>query len=281
MADTTQQVKFADADDVYHDEPTPTQPTTNFGIHRANSSLTTTTARTGTTSLSAYSVPEDDAFDHRSLSQNTGLVRGASTRSKSPYPDDKHASAYGDDDYYGANAVGGGYAYHQPQDPSDPEVSLVKNAAQPGTSGNNYQDLGACYSDPKKGLVLMMCEEYGDPYNSTTGAGYAAKDAPAEKVTPLSRFMGVGKYPLAQRIEDKKRGIGRQRYPFLGMPTRCLQVNMYLPSGSLDIIHHHGRCLHRRTCTELERAGKPGVFQGLYFLVEVDVCAKRHIYSQL
>ncbi|KIY62902.1 rhomboid-domain-containing protein [Cylindrobasidium torrendii FP15055 ss-10] len=209
MADTTHQVKFADADDIYHDEPTPTQPTTKFGIQRANSNLTTATGQTGTTatSLSAYSVPEDDAFDHRSLSQNTGLVRGASTRSKSPYPDDKRASGYGDDDYYGGNA---GYSYHQPQDPSDPEVSLMKNAAQPGTSGN-YQDL-----------------EYGDPYNPTNGAGYAAKDAPAEKVTPLSRFMGTGKYPIAQRIEDKKRGIGRQRYPFLVWILSIIMVGVFI-----------------------------------------------------
>lgn len=28
--------------------------------------------------------------------------------------------------------------------------------------------------------------------------------------------MGGGKYPIEQRIEDKKRGIGRQKYPFVG-----------------------------------------------------------------
>lgn len=42
-------------------------------------------------------------------------------------------------------------------------------------------------------------------------------DAPANVEKPLlARWFDPGKYPLEQRIEDKKRGIGRQRYPVLG-----------------------------------------------------------------
>jgi hypothetical protein len=34
---------------------------------------------------------------------------------------------------------------------------------------------------------------------------------------PLSKFLPVGKYPLEQRIENKKRGIGQQKHPYLGV----------------------------------------------------------------
>ncbi len=55
--------------------------------------------------------------------------------------------------------------------------------------------------------------EYADPYNNT------GSPPVAEKSGPLAKFFGggAGRYPLEQRIEDKKRGIGRQRHPFLGM----------------------------------------------------------------
>ena len=29
----------------------------------------------------------------------------------------------------------------------------------------------------------------------------------------MDKFLGNAKYPLEQRIEDKKRGIGRQKHP--------------------------------------------------------------------
>ena len=32
----------------------------------------------------------------------------------------------------------------------------------------------------------------------------------------LTRWLDPGKYPLQQRIEDKRRGIGRQKYPVVG-----------------------------------------------------------------
>jgi hypothetical protein len=71
------------------------------------------------------------------------------------------------------------------------DASLVENAADVGRSGD-YQDL-----------------EYADPKDDTP-------NVVAEKA-PLARFMDNGRYPLEQRIEDKRRGIGRQRYPFLSM----------------------------------------------------------------
>ena len=38
-----------------------------------------------------------------------------------------------------------------------------------------------------------------------------------EKDAPLNSLFGAGKYPMEQRIEDKKRGIPRQKHPFVGV----------------------------------------------------------------
>jgi len=63
---------------------------------------------------------------------------------------------------------------------------------------------------------LVFFSEYADPsdpYDATH-----AKPV-SEKASPLAKLLtpgDYGKYPLDQRIEDKKRGIGRQRYPFVG-----------------------------------------------------------------
>ena len=61
-----------------------------------------------------------------------------------------------------------------------------------------------------------MHVEYADqePYNATNARPMQ------EKARPLSRFLalapGEGKNSLQQRIDRKRRGIGRQRYPFVG-----------------------------------------------------------------
>lgn len=49
--------------------------------------------------------------------------------------------------------------------------------------------------------------EYAEPEYSS---------AAEEKGTLAAMFTNSGRYPLEQRIEDKKRGIGRQKYPFVG-----------------------------------------------------------------
>jgi len=56
----------------------------------------------------------------------------------------------------------------------------------------------------------MRYQEYSDPSDRS-------QKATAEKSSPFARFIASGRYPIEQRIEDKKRGIGRQRYPFVGM----------------------------------------------------------------
>lgn len=87
------------------------------------------------------------------------------------------------------------------------DASLVHNAADVGRSGS-YQDL-----------------EYAEPYDNNA-------KAVAEKA-PLAGFMAAGKYPLEQRIEDKKRGIGRQRYPFVGVSIICFLILLNLKTTSV------------------------------------------------
>ncbi|KAF9044628.1 rhomboid-domain-containing protein [Hymenopellis radicata] len=118
------------------------------------------------------------------------------SRSTSPYPGDIKHNAYTDDDYYNHTQ------------PDESQSSLVRNAADVGRSGNNYEDL-----------------EYADPYNNTR-----APPVP-EKSGPLAKLLGgggAGRYPLEQRIEDKKRGIGRQRHPFLVWILTTIMVSVFI-----------------------------------------------------
>jgi len=44
----------------------------------------------------------------------------------------------------------------------------------------------------------------------------------------LARWFDPGKYPLQQRIEDKKRGIGRQRYPVVVWALTVIMVAVFI-----------------------------------------------------
>ncbi|KAL0578732.1 hypothetical protein V5O48_003288 [Marasmius crinis-equi] len=144
------------------------------------------------TTTTKHAPPEDDAFDHRSIISDTSthknLVRGASTSNRST-----------------SKGAAGGYSdnlsYIDEEPRSHPkeehsQASLVGNAADMGRS-SHYQDL-----------------EYADPYKDQRAP--LVQDAPnAFASSRFGQFMAKGKYPIEQRIEDKKRGIGRQKYPFV------------------------------------------------------------------
>ncbi|KAJ3790905.1 rhomboid family-domain-containing protein [Lentinula aff. detonsa] len=140
-------------------------------------------------------VKKDEGFDHQSIisrGASPGLVRGASTsrpyqNSQAGYSGNRPPTYLEEEDhdqFYDE-------AYSKPQ---ASDASLVHNAVAPaGQSKGYYQDL-----------------EYADPYAPNP-------NQKAEKLSPFAKFIGgnEGKYPLEQRIENKKRGIGRQTYPFL------------------------------------------------------------------
>jgi len=78
------------------------------------------------------------------------------------------------------------------------ESSLVHHAADVGRS-DNYRGL-----------------DYAEPYNVR------------DKIPHLMEKISPARYPLEQRIEDKKRGIGRQKYPFLVWVLSMVMVAVFI-----------------------------------------------------
>ncbi|KAF8846303.1 rhomboid-domain-containing protein [Paxillus ammoniavirescens] len=76
--------------------------------------------------------------------------------------------------------------------------------------------------------IVDFCEllnigplEYADP----------PKEDPklvSEKGLPFRSLLGTGKYPIEQRIEDKKRGIGRQKHPFVVYVLTVVMVGVFI-----------------------------------------------------
>ncbi|KAF9244619.1 hypothetical protein BU15DRAFT_41909 [Melanogaster broomeanus] len=83
------------------------------------------------------------------------------------------------------------------------DASLIHNAADMGRS-STYQDLE--YQDPPK----------EDP------------NVVSEKAAPFRGLLGTGRYPIEQRIEDKKRGIGRQKHPFVVYALTIAMVGVFI-----------------------------------------------------
>ncbi|KLO14498.1 rhomboid-domain-containing protein [Schizopora paradoxa] len=93
------------------------------------------------------------------------------------------------------------YSSRKPSETDDKhESSLIGNAAGMGRSDE--------YQDP------LSKHEFGDE--------------PAEQKNGLARFFANGKYPLEQRIENKKRGIGRQKYPFVVWLLTTIMVAVFI-----------------------------------------------------
>jgi hypothetical protein len=89
------------------------------------------------------------------------------------------------------------------------DAALVHNAADMGRT-DSYQDLGMSFDHGGINSDLNFLE-YAEPSG-------AQSKLDTENASPFQKALGMnmGKYPMEQRIEDKKRGIGRQKYPFVG-----------------------------------------------------------------
>ncbi|KAF7347901.1 RHOMBOID-like protein [Mycena venus] len=122
-------------------------------------------------------IPEDEGFNPSSIPDRSKAYDGLSDRDNFNYHDQEQGHAMHDHSPEGS----------PPGQEHDSHEALVPRG---------YQDLE--YSEP-------------DPYNAER-----AKPV-AEKASPLVQFLGMqeGKSSLQQRIDMKKRGVGRQRYPFL------------------------------------------------------------------
>ncbi|KAJ6604570.1 hypothetical protein DFH09DRAFT_1123132 [Mycena vulgaris] len=136
--------------------------------------------------------PAKDLDAHPHTSYEDEAFNPAFIPEKSKAYDDMSPDKFSDEaDGYPMHAGPSGHKPHGGLEASD--ESLVHNAADVGRR-SNYQDL-----------------EYADPYDADR-----AKPV-AEKASPFAQFLGMreGKSTLQQRIDMKKRGVGRQRYPFV------------------------------------------------------------------
>ncbi|KAJ8584706.1 rhomboid-domain-containing protein [Rhizopogon salebrosus TDB-379] len=85
------------------------------------------------------------------------------------------------------------------------DAALMHNAADMGRT-DSYQDLE--YAEPS-GAQSKLDTENASPFQKALG-------------------MNMGKYPMEQRIEDKKRGIGRQKYPFVVWALTIVMVGVFI-----------------------------------------------------
>ncbi|KAH8120280.1 rhomboid-domain-containing protein, partial [Phellopilus nigrolimitatus] len=132
---------------------------------------------------------------------NSGVDRrtsDGSQYSRSYAQSNKDALVYTDEGYDPYASRKGRY--------TDDDDALVQNAADMGRS------------DQPKTIDDL---EYQDPYNND---GLVTEPA---KESAFARFFG-GKYPVEQRIENKKRGIGRQRYPFLVWILTVVMIAVFI-----------------------------------------------------
>ncbi|KAF9229202.1 rhomboid-domain-containing protein [Gyrodon lividus] len=96
------------------------------------------------------------------------------------------------------------YSSHRPASVvGKADTSLIDNAADMGRS-LSYQDLE--YAEPPREDPKLV----------------------SESSTPFRGLLGTGKYPIEQRIEDKKRGIVRQKYPFVVYVLTIVMVGVFI-----------------------------------------------------
>lgn len=164
--------------------------------------------------MSASQGPQDEPFNHEAVAR--GHQRGESSASLLP-EEHAHTSAQYDhpygDDFYSGRGPSQATLY------GDPERASSTGKEARGDA-STYHQFGTCIQPEHAAHAHDVCllAEYADEDIYNEGR---AKPLP-EKAAPFSRFFkDVGQTPLSQRIEAKKRGIGRQRRPYVGK-QHCL-----------------------------------------------------------
>ena len=147
---------------------------------------------------------QDEPFDHEALTH--GHRRGDSSinllQSESTLKVDEYDQGDGFYDHAGPSKSN---LY------DDPERTLPYDKE---AGPKNYQNFGMYAMASYYARTEATRSDYADEdiYNESR-----ARPLP-EKAAPLSRmFRNIGSTPLSQRIEEKRRGIGRQRYPYVGL----------------------------------------------------------------
>ena len=148
--------------------------------------------------------PQDDPFDHAALAR---YGTGESSSNLLGHNNKPAASEVSHDaDSY----------YNQPEGSRtssyDPEKVEAESKAGEYARDRSYQDLGAWSDDT---MEVKRIEDGILDYSDAPFNDERALPLP-EKASPFSRLFAGNRNSLQQRIEQKKRGIGRQRYPFVG-----------------------------------------------------------------
>lgn len=157
--------------------------------------------------LSPTEYTVDDSYDPTNVGKPRAYAENADP---SYYNDKRHPStrvlSYSDDSLN----------RHSPEQTIDesPGAPLVRGLSVKHNS--QYQDLGMFHQFRVALGFMFLLIEYAEPYTQQQKGNAEEK--------PLANFFAGAKYPLQQRIEDKKRGIGRQKYPFVGEGLRFLYL---------------------------------------------------------
>jgi hypothetical protein len=99
--------------------------------------------------------------------------------------------------------------------------------------------------------------EYADPSDYTDPFDASRAKSMVEEASPMAKLLNSTRYPLEQRIEDKRRRIGRQKYPFIGrfsFPSKVKPLELY----SLGSYGHHDWSVHQRTGCKFSGSGNTG-----------------------
>ncbi|KAI0080317.1 rhomboid-domain-containing protein [Panus rudis PR-1116 ss-1] len=64
--------------------------------------------------------------------------------------------------------------------------------------------------------------EYSDPYDETRARPMS------EQPSTMAKFLGPRQYPISQRIDDKKRGVTRQRYPIVVWTLSAVMLGVFI-----------------------------------------------------
>ncbi|KAI0053335.1 rhomboid-domain-containing protein [Auriscalpium vulgare] len=145
--------------------------------------------------------PRSSYMDQKTDGQYSGLYDHASVNEQPLYPGHARDSLPRIDEPFHAYPDSPAHSPPElhPNDKSD--VSLVRNAGK-FSGGPSY---GYVEADPLDG-----------------------KHEDSAPRGPLARFFPSGRYPLQQRIEDKKRGIGRQKYPILTWVLTATMIAVFI-----------------------------------------------------
>jgi len=94
----------------------------------------------------------------------------------------------------------------------------------PSAQGGSWSHTAFTESDIHKPSLSYNSKKLDEP----TGIPSAQETTFKDERPLLTRWLDPGKYPLQQRIENKKRGIGRQKYPVVVWVLTVIMVAVFI-----------------------------------------------------